>query len=134
MKKIILCLSLVTLLFSCSNEEVESKETSLTSIEQKKIELIKNNPDLLNSKKYSKIEILNISTNKMGIFYYEAQNGVASKVHVTRGLHYGGGDCAIWGTSYYDDVSGDFIFFPASPATQALMNVCGLSNVAKIKI
>jgi hypothetical protein len=48
-------------------------------------------------------------------------------------LWYDGGDCATYGTIYTDDVSGVSVFQPASAETQFLMNVCGLSNVAKIK-
>jgi hypothetical protein len=71
---------------------------------------------------------------KKGIFYFKkTQSSTTGKVTATRGLWYDGGDCATYGTIYTDDVSGVSVFQPASAETQFLMNVCGLSNVAKIK-
>ncbi|RBN49051.1 hypothetical protein [Flavobacterium psychrolimnae] len=134
MKKFALLFSLfIFLLVSCSKEELQTENTDLVASEMLNNKKIRQNPNILNSDKYQKIDAINKEINKKGIFYFEKQQSSTYKVTSTRGLWYSGGDCATYGTIYTDDVSGDTIFVPASAATQLLMNVCGLSNVAKIK-
>lgn len=132
MKKIALLFSLfIFLLISCSTEEIQTKSTDSVTSETLNNTKIKENSSILNSDKFQKINAINKVTNEKGIFYFEKTQSSTSKV--SRGLWYSGGDCATYGTIYTDDTTGDSIFVPASPATQLLMNVCGLSNVAKIK-
>lgn len=134
MKKFALLFSLfIFLLVSCSKEELQTENTDLVASEMLNNKKIRQNPNILNSDKYQKIDAINKEINIKGIFYFEKQQSSTYKVTSTRGLWYSGGDCATYGTIYTDDVSGDTIFVPASAATQLLMNVCGLSNVAKIK-
>lgn len=134
MKKFALLFSLfIFLLVSCSKEELQTENTDLVASEMLNNKKIRQNPNILNSDKYQKIDAINKEINKKGSFYFEKQQSSTYKVTSTRGLWYSGGDCATYGTIYTDDVSGDTIFVPASAATQLLMNVCGLSNVAKIK-
>ncbi len=133
MKKITLFLVFCTcLLISCSKEELQIENPDYATSEMIDIKEVKNNPSILNSVKFQKIKAVNKKTNKNGIFYFQKKKSTTSKVTETRGLQYSGGDCAIWGSIYTDDVSGVSVFVPASAATQLLMNVCGLSNVAKI--
>lgn len=134
MKKVALLFSLfIFLLVSCSKEELQIENTDFVASEMLSNKEIKENPSILNSVKFQKINAINKETNKKGIFYFEKTQSSTGKVTATRGLWYIGGDCATYGTIYTDDVSGDSIFVPASAGTQFLMNVCGLSNVAKIK-
>ena len=135
MKKVALLFSLfIFLLISCSKEELQIENTDFVASDMLSNKEIKENPSILNSVKFKKINAINKETNKKGIFYFKKiQSSTTGKVTSTRGLWYSGGDCATYGTIYTDDVSGDTIFVPASAATQLLMNVCGLSNVAKIK-
>lgn len=116
----------IGLLVSCSKEEIQTESTNSVESEMLNNNIIKQNPSLLNSSKYLKINALNEITKKTGIFYYEKKQSTTYKVSEKRGLWYSGGDCAI----YTDDVSGVSIFVPADSATQFLMNVCGLSNLA----
>jgi|TARA_R110002033_G_scaffold130091_1_gene170701 hypothetical protein len=132
MKKTALLFSLfIFLLISCSTEEIQTKSTDSVTSETLNNTKIKENSSILNSDKFQKINAINKVTNEKGIFCFEKTQSTTSKV--SRGLWYSGGDCATYGTIYTDDTTGDSIFVPASPATQLLMNVCGLSNVAKIK-
>jgi hypothetical protein len=133
MKKVALLFSLfILLLVSCSKEELQTENTDFVASEMLSNKKIKENPSILNSAKFQKINAINNETKEKGIFYFKKTQSSTGKVTATRGLWYSGGDCATYGTIYTDDVSGDSIFVPASAATQLLMNVCGLSNVAKI--
>ncbi|WP_310380186.1 hypothetical protein [Flavobacterium sp.] len=123
----------LSLLVSCSKEEIEIENTEAFESEIITNNKIKKNSSFLNSVSYQKINAINKSTNEIGIFYFENKQSSVFKVTSTRGLWYSGGDCATWGTIYTDDVSGVSIFEPASPSTQLLMNVCGLSNLSRIK-
>jgi ribosomal protein L23 len=134
MKKIALLFSLfIFLLVSCSTEELQTENTDFVASEMLSNKEIKENPSILYSVKFQKINAINKETNEKGIFYLKKTQSSTGKVTETRGLWYSGGDCAIYGTIYTDDVSGDSFFVPAGAATQYLMNVCGLSNVAKFK-
>jgi hypothetical protein len=135
MKKVALLFSLfIFLLVSCSKEELQTENTDFVASEMLSNKEIKENPSILNSVKFQKINAINKETNKKGIFYFKkTQSSTTGKITVTRGLWYSGGDCATYGTIYTDDVTGVSVFEPASAGTQFLMNVCGLSNVAKIK-
>ncbi|MCL9810107.1 hypothetical protein [Flavobacterium luminosum] len=132
MKKSLITSSLfIFLSISCSHDELQTENEDFV-----KSEIIKNkqkSSSFFNSSRFQKIDAINQETNEKGIFYFEKIQSSNSKITSTRGLWYSGGDCAIYGTIYTDDVSGDSFFIPASAATQLLMNVCGLSNVAKIK-
>lgn len=78
---------------------------------------LRENPKLLFSKSFTKINVTNSVTKTKGKFFFEQSVNEYSKIIITRGLYYSGGDCAIWGTIIYDDVSDVTLFQPASPST-----------------
>lgn len=134
MKNLSILLSIFIVIFtSCSNEELQSKSSIPSSSDILNSKKIRQNPNILDSVKYQKIDAINQVTKVKGVFYFEKSKLTTFKVIVSRGLWYSGGDCATWGTIYTDDVSGDSFFVPASAATQLLLNVCGLSNMCKNK-
>jgi hypothetical protein len=134
MKNLSILLSFFIVIFtSCTNEEFPSEGSIPSSSDILNGDKIRQNPKILNSVKYQKIDAINQVTKVKGVFYFEKSKFTTSKVIVSRGLWYIGGDCATWGTIYTDDVSGDSFFVPASAATQSLLNVCGLSNLCKNK-
>jgi hypothetical protein len=133
MKKLLLILSFLTVLFTaCSNDGQETQESIAKTHDEEMILKLRENPKLLFSKSFNKINLKNGVTKTKGIFFFEKSSGENSKIIITRGLYYSGGDCATWGTIIHDDVSGATVFQPASAATQLLMNVCGLSKVARM--
>jgi hypothetical protein len=134
MKKLLLILSFVTVLFTaCSNDGEETQKSSAKSSDEEMILKLRENPKLLFSNSFTKINATKKGTKEKGEFFFLQSGSDYSKIIITRGLYYSGGDCAIWGTIIHDDVSGATIFQPSSAATQSLMNVCGLSNVARIR-
>ena len=133
MKKLLLILSFLTVLFTaCSNDGQETQESTAKTHDEEMILKLRENPKLLFSKSFNKINVTNGVTKTKGTFYFEQSSSEYNKIIITRGLYYSGGDCAIWGTIIHDDASGATVFQPASAATHSLMNVCGLSNVARI--
>jgi hypothetical protein len=134
MKNLSILLSFFIVIFtSCTNEEFQSEGSIPSSSDILNGDKIRQNPKILNSVKYQKIDAINEVTKVKGVFYFEKSKFSTFKVIVSKGLWYSGGDCATWGTIYRDDVSGDSFFVPGSAVTQSLLNVCGLSNLCKNK-
>ncbi|WP_293870896.1 hypothetical protein [Flavobacterium sp.] len=150
MKKLVFGLFAVVVFSSISygqeNPKVELKFLKLESLyklndldkiessdfEVVEAELISTKPFKFKSDRFTSIEVTNACSNESG-FIYVLNDVNGNRVTATHGLWYGGGDCAIAGLWYSDDVTGVRFFVPGSAATQALNNVCGLSNVCKLK-
>jgi hypothetical protein len=104
-----------------------------TDFEIVEAEVISTEPIKFKSDSFTATEVKNACTQKNGYIYTLNDPKKILGIKITRGLWYDGGDCATWGTIITDTTSGVSVFIPADAATQFLMNVCGLSNIAKVK-
>ena len=62
---------LIFLLISCSKEELQIENTDFVASDMLSNKEIKENPSILNSVKFKKINAINKETNKKGIFYFK---------------------------------------------------------------